>query len=84
MKHKIKKESVVKENDFKLIELSATYTQPADCISSSYNDQTITIKCENILMDDVGFLVIETERWAIDDISELVDLLENFKQKLKK
>lgn len=60
----------------KLEQLKATYTQPDD-LSCNYQELTI-------FTDDAGggkYFVIQTERWAFDNVDELIDLILNFKEK---
>lgn len=54
-----------------------TFSQEADCCDS--RSQFLTIKTENGGGGD--FFVIETERWAFDDIPELVNMLMRFQAK---
>jgi hypothetical protein len=60
-------------------EMQVTYTQENDsCDSSSFPQQL------ELSTDDAGggkFIVIKTERWAIDSIDELVEILNDFKLK---
>jgi hypothetical protein len=56
-----------------------TFTQNADCCDSK--DQFLTIKTQNGGGGD--FFVIETERWAFDNIPELVTTLMRFYTKHK-
>jgi hypothetical protein len=56
-----------------------TFTQDADCCDSE--DQFLTIKTQNGGGGD--FFVIETERWAFDNIPELVTTLMRFYTKHK-
>jgi hypothetical protein len=56
-----------------------TFTQDADCCDSK--DQFLTIKTQNGGGGD--FFVIETERWAFDNIPELVTTLMRFYTKHK-
>jgi hypothetical protein len=56
-----------------------TFTQDSDCCDSK--DQFLTIKTQNGGGGD--FFVIETERWAFDNIPELVTTLMRFYTKHK-
>jgi hypothetical protein len=60
-------------------EFQMTFTQDADCCDSE--DQFLTIKTQNGGGGD--FFVIETERWAFDNIPELVTTLMRFYTKHK-
>ena len=58
-------------------EISITYTQ--ECDESSQDWQSI-----KIFTNDNGackYIVFQTERWAIDSIDELVEILNDFKLK---
>jgi hypothetical protein len=57
-----------------------TFTQESDCCDSG-DGQFLTIKTENGGGGD--FFVIETQRWAFDDIGELVKILMKFQIKHK-
>lgn len=67
-------------NKPKLISLKAVYEQEVDCNADSDDVQTIEISTE----DSGGefYFVLKTDRWAIDEPNELIQLLENFKKKL--
>jgi hypothetical protein len=60
-------------------EFQMTFTQDSDCCDSK--DQFLTIKTQNGGGGD--FFVIETERWAFDNIPELVTTLMRFYTKHK-
>lgn len=55
-------------------ELKMTFTQDSDCCD--LKEQFITIKTQNGGGGD--FYVIETERWAFDNITELITTLKRF------
>ena len=61
-------------------EFEMTFTQEADCCDDK--EQYITIKTQNGGGGD--FYVIETERWAFDNIPELIGILMKFYTKHKK
>ena len=61
-------------------ELQMTFTQEADCCDN--REQYLTIKTQNGGGGD--FYVIETERWAFDNIPELIGILMKFYTKHKK
>lgn len=69
----------MKENNLYLLsqELKMTFTQEADCCDNK--EQYLTIKTQNGGGGD--FYVIETERWAFDNIPELVKVLMRFHAK---
>lgn len=60
-------------------EMQVTYTQDNDsCDTNSFPQQL------KVSTDDAGggkFIVISTERWAIDSIDELIEILNDFKLK---
>lgn len=70
-----------KKNKLTLSCLSAVYTQLADEADESGNgDQMFTISTE-----DAGagiYYVVSTQRWAIDEIDDLIHILQDFKSKL--
>lgn len=55
-------------------EFQMTFTQDADCCDT--RDQFLTIKTQNGGGGD--FYVIETERWAFDNVTELIMTLKRF------
>lgn len=55
-------------------EFEMTFTQDADCCDT--RDQFLTIKTQNGGGGD--FYVIETERWAFDNVTELIMTLKRF------
>jgi len=58
-------------------EISITYSQ--ECDESSDNFQEL-----KVFMEDNGagkYMVFQTERWAIDSIDELIEILNDFKLK---
>ena len=61
-------------------ELQVTFTQESDCCDDK--EQYITIKTQNGGGGD--FYVIETERWAFDNVPELIGILMKFYTKHKK
>jgi hypothetical protein len=68
------------EEEIGVSEFSITYTQHPDSCSSTDEFQELVIKTE-----DAGggkFLVLETKRWAINDASELADVIEDFYARL--
>jgi hypothetical protein len=58
-----------------LQQFKMTFTQEADCCDSG-DGQFLTIRTENGGGGD--FYVIETERWAFDNIPELITTLMRF------
>lgn len=58
-------------------EISVIYTQEADCCSEE--PQQLKVFTANNGLE--SFLVFETQRWAIDDIQDLIDTLKDFKVK---
>lgn len=64
------------ENKVSLLgqEFQMTFTQDADCCC--LEDQFLTIRTQNGGGGD--FYVIETERWAFDNLTELITTLTRF------
>jgi uncharacterized GH25 family protein len=60
-------------------DVSVSYTQEADCTSHEDEVQELKIFTQNNGV--ARFIVLETERWAISDIDELVEILKDFKQR---
>jgi uncharacterized GH25 family protein len=58
-------------------EISITYTQ--ECDESSQDWQSLKVFTED--NGAVKYIVFETERWAIDNIDEIVEILNDFKLK---
>lgn len=57
-------------------DVSITYIQDADCVSDSDSIQTLKVHTEN---NGVGrFMVLETERWAIDDVEGIIEIIKDF------
>ena len=72
---------MAEENKPELVAMESMYRQDPDSNAPSNSlGQYITIKAE-----DAGggfYYVITTERWAVNEPQELLDLLEEFKRKL--
>jgi hypothetical protein len=64
-------------------EMEITYTQERDCDDSSCELQKLEVKLITQLSDDDYYYVIKTDRWAINDIDELIKVLEDFKKRVK-
>lgn len=61
-----------------IYKMNAVYIQPSDNYSSNNEDNTLKIGTE-----PGGYFYIETKRWAFDDINELINILKDFKNKIK-
>jgi len=59
-------------------EFEMTFTQDSDCCDSGFG-QFLKIKTQNGGGGD--FFIIETERWAFDNIAELITVLKKFQMK---
>jgi hypothetical protein len=62
---------------FEVEDVTITYTQEEDSCDRSNSPQEL-----KIFTEDAGggkYIVFETERWAIDSIDELIEILNNFK-----
>jgi hypothetical protein len=57
--------------------VSITYLQDADCTDDPDNVQVLKLSTQNNGI--ARFMVLETERWAIDDIESLIEVLQDFK-----
>jgi hypothetical protein len=59
--------------------MSVTYTQDSDSCDTSNDNQQL-----DVFTEDGGggkYMVLKTERWAIDSIDELIEILNDFKLK---
>ena len=69
-------------NKPKLTNLKATYTQEEDSAGRPFEElQSITLETR-----DAGggsYLVIETERWAVDSTEELLTLVQDFQARME-
>lgn len=63
--------------------LEAVYVQDGDTMQNDDASQELTIKVENNNFESEKFYVIKTDRWAFDDVEELISLFNDFKNKLK-
>lgn len=65
------------DNCCALTKIECEYTQEADCCSPLGNcPNTIELSTEA-----EQYIVIKTERWAIDNIDEFIELLKDFKSR---
>ena len=67
-----------KESEISLSEASLTYVQRCDENSDNFQELKMSIQ------DNGGgnYLVLETERWAIDSIDDLINLLNDFRERI--
>ena len=65
----------------KQIKLSIEYTQDSDCMQQDNLGQNLTIRNESDGVGDDSYIIIETDRWAIDNIEEFIDILTDFKKR---
>jgi len=63
-----------------LMNLKANYIQNADSECLTQADQVLKIWTENSGTDE-PYLVIKTDRWAFDNIEDLINLLNDFKSR---
>lgn len=63
---------------FELQDVKVTYYQERDDQSDIHLDNMIDIEMCGINYE-MGYFVIKTQRWAFDDIDEMVELLKDFK-----
>jgi len=62
---------------FEVEDVKVTYVQKEDSCDRNHSPQEL-----KIFTDDAGsgkYIVFETERWAIDSIDELIEILNDFK-----
>ncbi len=60
-------------------ETKITYSQDSDSCDITDLGQTLEISTEDA--GDGKYIVFKTERWAIDNIDELIEILNDFKSK---
>lgn len=67
-----------------IFKMSITYVQEGDGNKMEEEDNFITISTEDIPSDDgeEHYIVISTERWAINDDNEITELVNDFKNRL--
>ena len=70
-----------KGDEILLDEVSATYMQDNDCVESSDDPQTLTLKTA----DGGGgkFFVLSTNRWAFSNVDELFTVINDFINRIK-
>ncbi len=66
------------------IKLEIEYRQDSDCMQSDSFGQTLIVKTETDGVLPGHYFIIETERWAFDEIDELIAILKDFKSKYNK
>lgn len=74
---KIIYDGIPEGNEIKLESITCVYIQEADCTEDRDVDQTLTISTR-----DGGsgkFINIQTSSWSINDVDELVELINSFK-----
>lgn len=67
-----------KDDEVYLSDLGLTYVQNGDCVQGSDDVQELKIFTENGGVGD--YLILQTERWAIDDVDDIIKILEHFKK----
>ncbi len=65
------------KNKIVVDDVSVVYTQEADCNTSDDEIQSLRLQTEN--NGTARYIVFGTDRWAISDIDELIDVLRDFK-----
>ena len=63
-------------------EFKLTFAQDNDDCESDDDGQFLTIRTENAGGGD--FFIIKTKRWAINNIDEMIEILNQFKEKYDK
>ncbi len=66
------------------VKISVEYMQDSDCMQSDNLGQNLTIRTESDGVGDGSYIIIETDRWAIDSIDEFIEILNDFKNKYAK
>ena len=67
------------DNTVGVDDVSITYLQNGDCDEDRDNVQSITLTTHN---NGAGrFITIKTDRWAIDDLDELAEIIDDFKRR---
>lgn len=67
--------------NFEIDSVVVTYTQESDENATKDVNNFLIIESEGVNFD-MNYFVIKTERWAFDDIDEMVALLEDFKKRI--
>lgn len=76
----IKTTILPKDDEVGISDVKITYCQQGDCTGNGdYNEIIISTA------DGGGgnYFILKTKRWAINDVQELVDLLNDFKKRTK-
>jgi hypothetical protein len=62
-----------------LQEMKCSYLQPSDTSAQSHSDNQIDIHLED---SGAGhYMVIETTRWAFDDVADITKIIEDFRRR---
>lgn len=61
--------------------ISLTFIQDSDCMQKDDFGQNLTISSETDGVADGHYFILQTDRWAFDNIDEMIELLKKFKQK---
>ena len=78
---------MLEEQSVKLDSAIFTFTQDGDCLDEIDHYQTLTIELTSDLgIDNTNgaFIILKTERWAINELSDLEVLINRCKQVIKK
>lgn len=78
MSTKIKPNLIPENDEVSISDAYVVYAQQCDLHSNNYQNLKIS-------MEDSGggfYYIIETERWAINDIDELINVLTDFKNRI--
>lgn len=68
-----------KDNVVGVDDVSITYLQNGDCEDEKDNVQSLTVSTQNNGV--ARFITFKTERWAINDIDELIEIINDFKKR---
>ena len=76
----IKPKTYPEGEEIVITQVKLTYTQESDTNSSEgYQDLNLQLEESN----GGHYFVLSTERWAIDNIDELINVLKDFKERCK-
>jgi hypothetical protein len=70
-----------------LYTMSFKFSQEANCLSHNDDFEELEIECFSDLGIDAGdgfFMVLKTEKWSIDSVADLEELVERIKRVMNK
>lgn len=76
----------VEEDEVGISKVSITYVQTADNNQNDKTNQYLTVETEDAWCDDditfPYYLTIKTDRWAFDNISDIIEILKDFENRV--